>query len=536
MHGGRRSWHDRAVLFAELAATSSAVAATSKRSEKVSLLADVLARLEPDDVVAAVAFLTGQTPIGRIGVGWATMSSARPAPSPAAELTIADVDRALREIDGIAGDGSVDARRVRLDALFGAATADEQRLLVGIVGGELRQGANEGVLASAVAAAAGVTVAAVRRGAMFAGDLGVAARAALDGGPGELAAITIEPGRPVQPMLASSSPTVTAALESIGAADGAAGAVEWKLDGARIQAHRAGGEVRLFTRNLNDVTARLPGVVATVASYPAGDLVLDGEVMGVAADDAPRAFQDTIGDFAAEAGGADGDVRGSSLRAWFFDALVVDGRPVVDEPLRVRRSLLADVVPESDRAPSVVTSDVDAAEAFFDATVAAGHEGVVVKDLDAAYEAGRRGAGWRKVKPVHTLDLVVLAVEWGSGRRRGLLSNIHLGARNDGSVDGAGDFVMVGKTFKGMTDEMLRWQTERFTQLRTDEGTPEPWERHRSVVRVRPIQVVEIAVDGVQRSTTYPGAVTLRFARVRGYRLDKGAGEADTISAVRALL
>ena len=524
------------MLFAELAAVSTEVSATSKRSEKVALLAGVLARLEPDDVLAAVAFLTGTTPIGRIGVGWATMSSARPAPALEPQLTIGDVDGALRHIEATTGAGSVDSRRALLEALFAAATDDEQRLLVGIVGGELRQGANEGVLTSAVAAAAGVSVAAVRRGAMFAGDLGVAALAALGGGDAALAGITLEPGRAVQPMLASSSPSVTDALIAIDERGVEAVAVEWKLDGARIQAHRAGGRVRVFTRNLNEVTARLPGIVATIASYPGGDLVLDGEVMGMAADDAPRAFQDTIGDFAAEAAEGAVEGRGSNLRAWFFDCLVVDGEAIVDEPLRSRRTRLAEVVPDADRAPSLVTADPAEAEDFFEATVAAGHEGVVVKDLDAPYEAGRRGAGWRKVKPVHTLDLVVLAVEWGSGRRRGLLSNIHLGARNDGSVPGAGEFVMVGKTFKGMTDEMLRWQTERFTQLRTDEGEPERWERHRSVVRVKPEQVVEIAVDGVQRSTTYPGSVALRFARVRGYRSDKVAAEADTIATVRSLL
>ncbi|MFK8022643.1 MAG: ATP-dependent DNA ligase, partial [Ilumatobacter sp.] len=310
---------------------------------------------------------------------------------------------------------------------------------------------------------------------------------------------------------------------------------EWKLDGARIQAHRRDGEVELYTRNLNDVTGRLQGVVSVVEDLPGGDLVLDGEVLGLTEDGAPRRFQDTMGDFSAEAGPmvdddpADGGAgRGSELRPFFFDVMLLDGRPVHHEPLSVRRDLLIDTVPEHARIPSIVTGDATEAQSVMDAALAAGHEGVMVKAVDLPYEAGRRGKGWRKVKPVHTLDLVVLGVEWGSGRRRGWLSNIHLGAR---AMDGDG-FVMVGKTFKGMTDEMLRWQTERFTELMVGEGTG----RHRHVVHVAPVQVVEIAVDGVQRSTTYDGGVALRFARVKRYRHDKSAEEADSIEAVRALL
>jgi DNA ligase-1 len=352
---------------------------------------------------------------------------------------------------------------------------------------------------------------------MMAGDLGAAASVALVGGRPALDAVSLEPLRPVQPMLASPAADIAEAL-----GEGGPASVEWKLDGARIQAHRRGDEVGLFTRNLNDVTARFPGVVDVVSSMPGGDLVLDGEVIGVLDDGSPRRFQDTMGDFGADRQAG----RGSDLLAFFFDIMHVGGSPVHDEPLAARRELLVATVPERSRLPSIVTADPDEAEAFLAAAVGAGHEGVMVKDLDRAYEAGRRGGAWRKVKPVHTFDLVVLAVEWGRGRRTGWLSNLHLGARAVGS-DG-GRFVMVGKTFKGLTDALLRWQTERFLGLEIG--------RDGHVVHVRPEQVVEIAVDGVQVSTRYPGGVALRFARVRGYREDKAAADADTIDAVRSLL
>ncbi len=348
------------------------------------------------------------------------------------------------------------------------------------------------------------------------GDLGTAAVAALTGGRSALDAIDLEPLRPVQPMLASPATDVGDAMSAIAAGvGGAAAQVDWKLDGARVQAHRLGGEVRLFTRNLNDVTARLSGVAAAVHSMPGGDLVLDGEAMGIMDDGSPRAFQDSMR-------------VATPLDAFFFDVLLADGAPVHDEPLAVRRDVLAATVPESARLPSIVTADVVEAERFLEQAIAAGHEGVMVKDLAQPYEAGRRGKGWRKVKPVHTFDLVVLAVEWGSGRRTGMLSNIHLGARDPDR----GGFVMVGKTFKGMTDEMLAWQTKRFTDLTIGEGPI----GGRHAVHLAPEQVVEIAVDGVQRSTTYPGGVALRFARVKRYRDDKSAAQADTIDAVRTLL
>ena len=345
------------------------------------------------------------------------------------------------------------------------------------------------------------------------GDLGITAQVALTEGSAGLARLTLTPLRAVQPMLAAPSPGVAEALAATGEAS-----VEWKLDGARIQAHRRGDEIRLFTRNLNDITDRLSGVVEVVRSLPGDDVVLDGEVLGVDEEGNPRAFQDTMGDF-----GADGIAgRGSGLRAFFFDVLHAGADTVIDEPLSVRRTVLESVVPASSRLPAIVTADAGLAEEFLLRAVDSGHEGVMVKALDSTYDAGRRGGSWRKVKPVHTFDLVVLAAEWGHGRRTGWLSNLHLGARA-----GDGSFVMVGKTFKGLTDELLAWQTDAFQAIALgNEG---------HTVHVRPELVVEIAVDGVQRSTRYPGGVALRFARVRRYRPDKSAAEADTIESVQRL-
>ncbi len=513
------------MLFVELARASTRAAASAKRSEKIAVFADVFARLAPDEVEPAVAFAVGTTPHGRVGVGWATMRDVRPAPAGTPSLTIGDVAAAIDELAGIAGSGSVARRREVVYAVLSRSTEDEQRLLVAVIGGELRQGALEGVVAAAVAKAASVKVGDVQRGAMFAGSLPSAARAVLTGGAEALASIALTPAVPVQPMLASPSTDIVEAMSAATAESGSA-SVEWKLDGARIQAHRAGGEVRLFTRNLNEVTDRLVGVVEVVRALPGADLVLDGEVLGVSDDGSPRRFQDTMGDFSADAPGEAG-ARGRGLRAYFFDVLHA-GQPLVDEPLSVRREALEALVPAASRLPSIVTADADEADRFLSQAVAAGHEGVMVKDPASRYEAGRRGGSWRKVKPVHTLDLVVIGVEWGHGRRRGWLSNLHLGARS-----GDGGFVMVGKTFKGLTDELLRWQTDRFRRLQIGEG---PDEDGRHVVFVQPEQVVEIALDGVQVSSRYPGGVALRFARVRRYRHDKPPTQADTIDDVRALL
>ncbi len=504
------------MLFLELALTSRIVASTSKRTEKIAALADVLRRLDVVEIEAGVCFAGGNARQGRIGVGWATIADVRPAPNEHPSLTVGDVDAAIATMATISGDGSVALRRGLVHDLLASATEPEQDLIRSILRGELRQGALDGVITAAVAGAAGVSIADVQRAAMFVGSLPVAARTALTTGVAGLVAIALTPSRPVQPMLASPALDVGTGLVGLGPAS-----IEWKLDGARIQAHRSSGEVRLFTRNLNEITDRLSGVVEVVSALPGADLVLDGEVLGVDGDGAPRRFQDTMGDFGAERTG-----RGSELQAFFFDVLH-SGVSVVDEPLSVRRQLLAATVPAANRLPSIVTADPVEAQRFLDRAIAAGHEGVMIKDLESRYEAGRRGGSWRKVKPVHTLDLVVLAVEWGHGRRQGWLSNLHLGARgNDG------EFVMVGKTFKGLTDDLLRWQTERFMSLRIGVGSG----RDGHVVFVRPEQVVEIALDGVQVSSRYPGGVALRFARVRQYRHDKHAAEADTIEQVQALL
>ncbi len=503
------------MLFADLADVSRRLGATSKRGEKASLLADLLRRLAPKEIEVAVGVLTGAPRQGRIGVGWATLRDLRVDPAPSPSLTVLEVDIAVERLAAMSGAGVHAARRALLTDVFARATEPEQDLLWKMFSGELRQGALDGVMVDAVAKGAGVPVVAVRRAHMLGGDLGATARAALTGGVAALAAVGMVPGRAVQPMLASPATDVAAALAATGPAS-----VEWKLDGARIQAHRHDGRVRIFTRNLNEITDRLGAVASLVAGLPGGDIVLDGEALGIDDEGVPRRFQDTMGDFGADATAG----RGHGLSASFFDVLHAGGAPVVDEPLAVRREVLASVVPAGARLPSIVTASADEAAAFLDGAVAAGHEGVMVKSLAAPYDAGRRGGAWRKIKPVHTLDLVVLAAEWGHGRRTGWLSNLHLGARGDD-----GEFVMVGKTFKGLTDDLLRWQTERLQQLEV--GTQSGY-----IVHVRPELVVEIALDGVQASTRYPGGVALRFARVRRYREDKSPADADRIRTVQAML
>ena len=517
------------MLLADLVAAHSAVRATRSRKAKVAALADVLdrARDEGDDVVTiAVHYLGGSLRQRRTGLGWRGLQQL-PAAATEPSLDSVEVDRAFAELSGISGPGSKAARDRRVADLFGRATADEQAYLRGLVTGELRQGALDALVLDAVAAAAGVPPDAVRRAAMFAGATAPVAVAALTDGEAALAGFRLEVGRPVRPMLASSAPDLDEAMAGFVGGDGPAEvAVDCKLDGIRVQVHKDGELVRVWTRSLEEITDRVPEVVDLVRSLPADRLVLDGEA--IALDEAGRArpFQDTG---ARTASRVDVEALRSSvpLTSYFFDLLLVDGEDLVDAPARERLSRLSAIVPDGAVVPRVLTNDVEAARRVFADVVAAGHEGVVVKALDAPYAAGRRGASWVKVKPRHTLDLVVLAVEWGSGRREGWLSNIHLGARDpDGSGD-ADPFVMLGKTFKGMTDEMLAWQTERFLALETS--------RSSHVVHVRPEQVVEIAFDGLQRSTRYPGGLALRFARVLRYRDDKSADEADTIDAVRAL-
>lgn len=505
------------MLFARIAETSAEVAATSSRRAKVELLAGCLAEVAPEEAEAAVAYLAGTLTQRQIGVGWASLQHV-PAPAAEPQLTVAEVDTLLGEIGETTGEGSRARRAELLGRLFGRATAGEQRYLRGLLVGEVRQGALAGVVTDAVASAAAVPQDAVRRALLLRGDLRVVGAVALTDGAAGLAAFRLEVGHPLAPMLAQPAADIGVALDKVGRA-----AVEWKLDGIRVQVHKQAGAVTVYTRSLDDVTDRLPEVVETVRELPADTVVLDGEAIVLRPDGTPQPFQVT-----ARRTGSRGDpdhLRSElPVTVLFFDALHLDGRDLTGEPADRRWEALAGVVPERLRVPSITTGSVEEATAFFERTLEQGHEGVVVKSPSAAYAAGRRGSAWLKVKPRHTLDLVVLAAEWGHGRRRGWLSNLHLGARDPG-----GGLVMLGKTFKGLTDQMLSWQTERLLDLAS--GDPkESW-----VVPVRPELLVEVAFDGVQKSSRYPGGVALRFARVLRYREDKKVEEADTIGTVRAI-
>jgi DNA ligase-1 len=498
--------------LAELAATSAAVASVSSRKAKIELLAAALRQLAPDEAEAGASYLCGELRQRQTGVGWATLRGVPPA-AEVATLTVGEIHRAVDEISRVAGAGSQARRRELVHRLFGAATADEQDLLRGLFGGELRQGAAAGVLAEAVAQAAEVPPASVRRALLLAGDLPTVARAALTGGAAALAEFSLRVGTPLAPMLAASAATPAEAL----ATTGTPALVDTKLDGLRIQVHVDGGEVAVFSRSLDVLTPRMPEVVAAVRDLPVRQVVLDGEALVVDRQGRPRPFQETSSRAATRGGW---EVR---LSPYFFDVLHLDGADLLDKPLSERVDALAGAVPAQLQVTRTAASTADEVAAALTGAIERGQEGVIVKAMTAPYDVGRRGGAWVKLKPRHTLDLVVLAAEWGHGRRRGWLSNLHLGARDPAT----GGFVMLGKTFKGLTDEMLRWQTGRFQELAT--------ERNDWLVRVRPEQVVEVAFDGVQASTRYPGGVTLRFARVVRYREDKTAAEADTIEAVRAI-
>jgi DNA ligase-1 len=503
--------------FEELVRVSDAVAHARGRLDKIDRLAGLLKRTPPDDIPVAVAFLSGALLQGRIGLGWAAISNARSArAAEQASLELHDVDRAFDEIAAISGDGAIAERARLLGELFARAAADEQDFLIRLISGELRQGALEGMLAEAIAAAAGAPADAVRHAAMMCGNLGEVARAALSEGSAALSRYTIQLFRPVEPMLASPAGNVAEALDWLGEAS-----FELKLDGARIQAHKSSGAVRVFSRGLRDVTAAVPEVVEHIRSLSAQELILDGEVIALREDGRPRPFQETMRRF-----GRRLDVERLRtevpLTPFLFDCLHLDGRPLVAEPQSVRFAALLDTAPAL-AVPCRTLSDRTAAENFLRDALLAGHEGLMAKALDAPYAAGSRGRSWLKIKHAHTLDLVVLAAEWGSGRRRGSLSNLHLGARDPKN----GGFVMLGKTFKGLTDEILGWQTAAFLERETG--------RDGHIVFVRPELVVEIAFNDVQESPQYPGGLALRFARVKGYRPDKSATDADTIDTVREI-
>jgi len=513
--------------LATLVDASARAAATSSRLAKRDAIADLLRGADGDEVEIAVAWLSGEARQGRIGVGWATLAALRGAPAAEPTLTLGDADAALSAVAGAAGKGSAAARSATLRALFERATAAEQDFLVRLLVGELRQGALEGVMLDAVAAASGLPPADVRRAAMVTGRLGEVARMAMSKGDGEghgaagLARLAVALHRPVQPMLATPADDIAAAMARLGTA-----ALEWKVDGARVQVHKAGGEVKVYTRALKDVTASAPEIVEALHALAAQELILDGEAVALAADGSPLPFQVTMRRF-----GRKLDVERMRaelpLAVYFFDCLHRDGTSLLDRPARERFDALAAALPEALVIPRIVTADVAAAVDFYADALARGHEGVMAKALDAPYEAGRRGASWLKVKRAHTLDLVVLAAEWGHGRRHGWLSNLHLGARDPTVAHSPSGWVMLGKTFKGMTDALLEWQTAELLarEVRRDAYT----------VWVRPELVVEIAFNDLQESPHYPGGLALRFARVKGYREDKAAADADTIETVRAL-
>src|SRR5918999_1853802 len=497
-------------LLADVVTASHEVTGTSSRSKKVAILAELLARLDPGEVGIAVGLLTGVPRQGRVGIGYSTIYGIECPPAREPSLTIGELDRAIDEVQATTGSGSAAERRRVLTELPRRATEDEADFVKRLFTGGLRQGALAGLMADAVAKAARVSGPIARRALMLSGDLSRTAEIAMSEGEEGLRAVGFELFRPILPMLASTAADVS---EAVGSFDRSS--VEWKLDGIRIQVHRRGDEVRIYTRNLNDTTATLPGIVEAVRRLPLTQAVFDGEALWML-EEGPAAFQDTVSRM-------DSEATPEGIETFLFDLLHIEGEDLLDLPLEERAKRLEAIAPHL-KIPSAITSDPEAAQRVLDDALGAGHEGVVVKDAGSAYIAGRRGKAWRKVKPVRTYDLVVLGAEWGHGRRQGWLSNLHLGARDPAT----GEFVMVGKTFKGMTDELLGWQTAELLARET--------ERRGIAVFVRPELVVEIALDGVQASTRYPGGVALRFARVKRYRPDKSAAEADTIDDLRALV
>lgn len=501
---------------------SIAVGATRSRKKKIAILAEVLAALTPEEVPLGVAWLSGKKVQGKIGVGYAAIQGELSARQdrdgdPEPTWSLIEVNAVFDEIKAVSGKGSKARRAALIGALLDRATSDERAFLVRVMIGEVRQGALEGIMLDAVAQAAGLPQSDVRRAHMLCGDLGAVAVAGLLGGAEALGKFKIELFTPLSPMLAQTAQTVAEAVERLGLA-----IFETKLDGVRVQVHKRGDEVRVYTRRLHDATRSVPEIVEAVRALPADSLILDGEVLGLTEDGAPVPFQETMSRFATRR-----DVKAArrrlTLRPVWFDLLYQNGRELIDAPLSERSEILRNIVPDAQRVPFRHTKNVEEAEAFYAEVLDAGQEGLMAKDPAAPYAAGKRGRAWLKVKPVHTLDLVVLAADWGSGRRRGWLSNLHLGCR--GGEDG--EFVMLGKTFKGMTDAVLTWQTEALKERAVEEGQ---W-----TVRVRPELVVEIAIGDIQRSTQYPGGLALRFARLRGYRHDRDVSTAASIDDLQAL-
>jgi len=478
-----------------------------------------LAAAPPEETELAAAYLCGTVPQQKLGIGYASLqtASAGTAPAESPRLELVEVNAALDRIAGTSGKGSAETRRRLLAELLSRLTADERRFLVGLITGELRQGALEGLVLEAVARATGVPAAELRRAVMLAGDLPVVAAAALTGGAAALSEYAVQLFRPVLPMLAGTAESPEEALRELGTA-----ALELKLDGARVQIHKRGGEVRVYSRRLNEVTPAVPELVDAARSLAAPELIVEGEAIALRDDGTPHPFQTTMSRF-----GRRLDVERARetvpLTLFLFDLLYLDGTSLLDQPLHRRSAALAKAAPEALRVPRLVTESAEEARAFLMDALDRGHEGIMAKALDAPYEAGRRGRRWLKVKPVRTLDLVVLAAEWGHGRRRGWLSNLHLGARDPER----GGFVMLGKTFKGMTDEMLAWQTARLQELELS--------RDGHTVYVRPELVVEVAFNDLQASPQYPGGLALRFARIKGYRPDKTAADADTLATLQEI-
>jgi DNA ligase 1 len=505
------------MLFAEIVATSVEVAKSSGRLAKTSLLAGCIRRSSPEEAAIAINYLSGILPQGRIGIGITKILNLRQHPASEPSLTLCEVDRCFSDLAASTGSGSAAARAMLLAGLFARATSAEQGFLARLIVGELRQGALEGIMVEAVAQAAEVPVALVRRALMITGSMVEVARSALTEGGAALQGFSIELFKPIAPMLAQPAADIAEALQRLGEAS-----LEWKIDGARIQLHKKGGEVRIYSRNLNEVSVAVPEILEQARLFAADTLILDGEAIALHEDGSPYPFQSTMSRFGRKLE-VDKQRKVLPLSPFFFDCLYLDGQPLIDRPQRERFRILAATLPSGVVIPRLVTGDTARAEEFFAEVLGRGHEGVMAKSLDSPYEAGRRGFGWLKVKPVQTLDLVVLAAEWGHGRRSGMLSNLHLGARDPNT----GGYVMLGKTFKGMTDTMLAWQTTKLLELEDTRDT--------FTVYVRPELMVEVAYSDIQASPRYPGGFALRFARVKRYRPDKLPSEADTLATVRQL-